>query len=290
MQPKLVVLGSAGMLGHKVFQRLQHEFSSTTGLQRAATSRLAPCGNITTGIDAADFDCLAEHLKQIRPDYIINCVGIIKQRPEAQDPIPAITINALLPHRLAALAATWNGRLIHFSTDCVFSGLRGKYREDDPSDAQDLYGRSKFLGEVRSANGLTLRTSIIGRELAGRRSLLEWFRSQNGGRVRGYRRVMWSGVTTNHAAELVARIIRQHSDLCGLYQVASEPISKLELLLLLKKAYSLDVQIIPDEAEQSDRSMLGEKLRAAIGYVAPAWPDLIRELASDPTPYESWAV
>jgi len=178
--------------------------------------------------------------------------------------------------------------LIHFSTDCVFSGARGGYDEHDPCDALDFYGRTKFLGEVDMGNALILRTSIIGRELKGRRSLLEWFLAQRGGSVPGFRRVIWSGITTNHAARLVAEIICKHPGLSGLYHVASQPLSKLELLFLLRKAYALAIEIVPDDAESSDRSMSGEKLRRAIGYRAPSWPELICELASDPTPYESW--
>jgi len=288
MPPKIAVLGAAGMLGHKMFQRLQIAFPGTVGLQRCAASYLGIAPEVVTGVDVTDFDSLSSVLVDIHPDYIVNCVGIIKQRPEAQDPVQSITVNALLPHRLAALAATWGGRLIHFSTDCVFSGSRGGYREEDEPDARDLYGRTKFLGEVQAPNALTLRTSIIGREIGGRRSLFEWFLAQKGGTVRGFRRAIWSGITTNHAADLVAQIISRHAGLSGLYQVAGKAVSKYELLCLLRNAYSLDIDIVPDDIEISDRSMTAEKLHAAIGYVPPAWPELIRELASDSTPYESW--
>jgi len=290
MPPKIAVLGSAGMLGHKVLQRLQAAFPGTVGLQRRATCNFGAPSDVITGVHATDFDTLSGVLADLRPDYIVNCVGIIKQRPEALDSVQCITINALLPHRLTILAGGWGGRLIHFSTDCVFSGCRGGYREEDEPDARDLYGRTKILGEVQAPNALTLRTSIIGRELVGRRSLLEWFLAQNGGSVRGFRRVIWSGITTNHAADLIAQIINRHGGIFGLYQVAGEALSKYDLLCLLRKAYSLDVNIIPDETEISDRSMTGEKLRAAIGYVPPPWSQLIGELASDPTPYESWSL
>ncbi len=288
MSPKIAVLGAGGMLGHKMFQQLQGSFPTTIGITRRGPVPCADPGAILSGFDAGDFERLAGALRLIRPDYIVNCVGIIKQRAEAKDPIKSITINALLPHRLASLASSWGGRLIHFSTDCVFSGAHGGYREDDASDACDLYGRTKYLGEVQTGNTLTLRTSIIGRELGRRRSLLEWFLSQKGGAVRGFRRVIWSGVTTIHAAWLVSRIIRDHPGLSGLYQVAGCPISKHDLLCLLRDAYSRQIEIIPDESESCDRSMSGEKLRQAIGYTAPAWTELIRELASDSTSYESW--
>lgn len=270
---RCVVVGSSGMLGHKMLQHLSRVFPHTTGLQR---------GN---GIDAADFPRI---LTERRPDYIVNCVGIIKQREEARDAVASIEINSLLPHRLAALADEWGGRLIHFSSDCVFSGNRGGYREDDPADATDLYGRSKLLGEVIAPNALTLRTSIIGRELHGRLGLLEWFLGQNGRTVRGFRRAIWSGVTTNHLARLVARIIREHPRLSGLYHVAAGPISKYDLLCLLRGAYSADIEIVPDDGERCDRSLDGSKLHQAIGYTPPPWDELIGEMASDPTPYESW--
>jgi dTDP-4-dehydrorhamnose reductase len=182
----------------------------------------------------------------------------------------------------------WGGRVVHFSTDCVFNGHRGNYSEEDVSDAEDLYGKSKFLGEVTVANALTLRTSIIGRELTEHRSLLDWFLSQNHKTVRGYRKVIYSGVTTNHLAELVASIIQKHPGLNGLYQVASEPISKYDLLCLVREAYQLDVRIEPDDLEMSDRSMRCDRLREAIAYKCPAWPVLAHQLAEDTIPYESW--
>jgi dTDP-4-dehydrorhamnose reductase len=295
MRVKIVVLGAAGMLGHKMFQRLHEVFPGTLATMRKHVDgppfnhvELLQRADVMTGIDVTDVETLAAVLSEIRPHYIVNCVGIVKQRDEAQHAIPCITINSLLPHQLAKLAATWQGRLIHFSTDCVFSGARGSYTEQDESDARDLYGRSKFLGETAGPNALTLRTSMIGRELTGHRSLLDWLRAQRGRAIQGYRRVIYSGVTTNHLADLVADIIRNHSDLNGLYQVVSRPISKYDLLCLLRDAYWLNVEITPDDAEQSDRSMSGEKLYRAIGYRAPPWPELLHQLVTDPTPYESW--
>ncbi|MCU1236360.1 MAG: dTDP-4-dehydrorhamnose reductase [Candidatus Solibacter sp.] len=295
MSPKIAILGAAGMLGHKMFQRLRAAFPGVVASMRKPAAsppfdriELLQGYDVRSGMDATDFEALSSWLSEIRPDYIVNCIGVIKQRPIAQEAIPTITINALLPHRLAALAAGWNGRLIHFSTDCVFSGTRGAYTEEDESDAHDLYGRSKFLGEAAGGNALTLRTSIIGREIIGHRSLLDWFLSQKGHSVRGFRRVIYSGVTTNHLADLVADIIRNHSGLSGLYQAASSPISKYDLLCLLRDAYSLDVEITPEDTEQSDRSMIGQKLHRAIGYTAPSWRELLNQLATDRTPYESW--
>jgi len=283
------------MLGHKLFQVLRQRFPGVVATTRKETSEapLAPVGllqgeDVVAGVDVMDFDPLRARLQAWQPEFVVNCVGIVKQRDEAGLPIPSIAINALLPHRLADAVATWGGRMIHFSTDCVFSGRRGRYREDDPSDAEDLYGKSKYLGEVTAANALTLRTSIIGRELAEHRSLLDWFLSQNGKKVRGFRRVMYSGITTNEMAEVVSRVVRDSSGLSGLYQVVSEPISKYDLLCLIRDAYGLDVEVEPEDLEVSDRSMVGDLFRAASGYRAPSWQEMVRALSADPTPYREW--
>jgi dTDP-4-dehydrorhamnose reductase len=295
LPPKVTVLGASGMLGHKMLQGLRSAFPSTTAIMRRRKTTPPFChidlfrgSAVCDGVDCLDTEVLHRTLAGIQPDFIVNCAGIIKQRPQANDAVASLEINALLPHRLAAWADEWGGRVIHFSTDCVYSGARGGYTEEDPSDAQDLYGRSKFPGEVAAENALTLRTSMIGREIEEHRSLLEWFLAQKGRSVRGYRRVIYSGVTTNHLADLVTAIIRDSPELSGLYQVASAPLSKYELLCLLRDAYSADIVIEPDDQEVSDRSMRGDKLRRAIGYVAPSWGELAQQLAADPTPYERW--
>ncbi|MDH7570797.1 MAG: SDR family oxidoreductase [Armatimonadota bacterium] len=296
-QPRVVVLGAAGMLGHKLFQVLRERFPGTIATCREDTSQppfnrvsLLQGDDVIPGVDAADFPRLRSLLAELKPDFIVNCIGIIKQREESKMAIPSITLNSLLPHQLAAFAREWGGRVIHFSTDCVFDGTRGNYTEEDPCTAKDLYGMSKFLGEVGEPNGLTLRTSIIGRELVEHRSLLDWFLSQNHKTVRGYTRVIYSGVTTNQMAEVVTMILRDHPALTGLYQVVAEPISKHDLLCLVRDAYGLDVEIVPYDGEVSDRSMKGDKLRAATGYVSPPWPELVRRLAEDPTPYRQWGI
>jgi dTDP-4-dehydrorhamnose reductase len=291
----IIVLGGEGMLGHKVFQTLERQFPDTACTVRSRLDEpfysridLYRPERVIAGVDALDLDGLTRLLEERQPDVVVNCIGIIKQRDEAQRAIPSITINSLLPHRLAAAAATWGGRVIHFSTDCVFSGRRGAYVEDDFSDAEDLYGRSKYLGEVGAENALTLRTSIIGRELSEFRSLLEWFLAQKSKEVHGFTRHFWSGVSTNHLATLVGDIIAEHSQLSGVYQVSSGTINKHELLTLLRDAFRLDVEIVPDDREFCDRSLNGDRFREATGYVCPSWAELATELAADPTPYSSW--
>ncbi len=288
----ILVLGADGMLGHRMFQRLRARFPGTRATLRTsprdprfAGIDLLQGGDIVEGVDAMDEAGLRRQIETLRPGVVVNCIGVIKQRDAAHDAIPSITINALLPHRLQAWLAPWHGRLIHFSTDCVFSGHRGAYREDDLSDAEDLYGKSKFLGEVRHAeNALTLRTSIIGRELFHHRSLLDWFLHQHG-TVRGFTRVIYSGVTTNHLADVVGDVIERHPSLHGLYQVASTPIAKHDLLVLIKDAFrKADITIIPDNKEVSDRSLDGSRFSEATAYVCPPWATLIEELATDSNP------
>ena len=292
---KILVLGGEGMLGHKMFQTLRSRFTDTSctvarSLEESLYRKIPLYneGNVVDRADAMDFGAMRRVLGEHRPDWIINCIGIIKQREEAKAAIPIITLNSLLPHKLAEFAGEWGGRVIHFSTDCVFSGRQGNYTEESPSDAVDLYGKSKYLGEVAVGNALTLRTSIIGRELAHFRSLLEWFLSQDGKTVRGFRRVIYSGVTTNYLAQLVGDLITDHPSLSGLYQVTSPRVSKHDLLCMIREAFDLNIEIIPDEREVSDRSMIGEKFRRATGYSRPEWPALLRQLADDPTPYGYW--
>jgi dTDP-4-dehydrorhamnose reductase len=293
----IVVLGGAGMLGHKLFQVLRERFPGTIATTRENVHEPGLSGvtllsgsDVLSGVDAIDFDALRARLERLAPRVIVNCIGVVKQRDEAKSPILSIALNALLPHRLAEAAGAWGGRVIHFSTDCVFSGRRGNYRDEDPSDADDLYGRSKFLGEVATPNAITLRTSIIGRELTEHRSLLDWFLWQKGKKVRGFRKVIYSGITTNEMASVVSLVIESFPTLSGLFQVVSDPISKYELLLLIREAYGLEIEIEPDDREISDRSMRGEKFHEATGWRSPAWPDMVRALAADPTPYEAWGV
>ncbi len=292
---KVLVLGGEGMLGHKMFQVLMSRYPDTActviGSLRDPFFEFIDLfrqGRVIEKVNAIDIPALGKRLRQLQPQFIVNCIGIVKQRPEARDPIMSITLNSLLPHKLAEFARDWGGRVIHFSTDCVFSGRRGNYREEDESDAEDLYGKSKFLGEVSCENALTLRTSIIGRELAQFQSLLEWFMSQKNRTVRGFTRVIYAGVTTNYLAQLVGNLITDHPNLSGLYQVTSPWISKHDLLCQLRDGFRLEVIIEPDDREVSDRSMIGDRFIRATGYGHPTWPDLVAQLANDPTPYEEW--
>lgn len=294
--PRVLVLGGTGMLGHKVFQHARDRFPETwctirgrredSGLERIGLA--APATAIREHVDAHDWDTVNGVLRELRPDVVINCVGIVKQREEARAAVPSITINALLPHRLAETLAAWNGRLVHVSTDCVFSGDRGNYTEADPSDAKDLYGRAKLLGEVTAGNAITLRTSMIGRELREHRSLLDWVLQQDGRTIKGYRRALYSGLTTIELARVICRVIQDHAALRGLYQVTSETITKYDLLTLIVDAFGLETRVEPDVEFFCDRSLVGERFRLATGYLAPPWPQLVTDLRDDPTPYPGW--
>ena len=284
---RILVLGGGGMLGHKMVQTLSAKYRDTWWtLRRGPRIPFLPLDRCIEGVDVSDWSALQGLLDKVRPDVIVNCVGVIKQRDEAESPIPSLTVNALLPHQLAQAAAVRGGRLIHFSTDCVFSGRKGRYTEADLSDAEDLYGRTKFLGEVAGPNALTLRTSIIGREVNHHRSLLDWFLLGAHTKVRGYRRVWWSGVTTNHLAGLVGDLIERHPSLDGLYQVSSGRISKYDLLCMVREAFDVRVEVEPDDGPVNDRSLDGSRFAAAVGYRCPPWEGLIAQLVNDPTPYD----
>ena len=216
----------------------------------------------------------------------MNCVGVIKQRPDVQDAAHTVTMNALLPHQLAEVCTQTGSRLIHVSTDCVFSGRQGGYAESDLPDPADLYGRSKWLGEVTTAPALTLRTSIVGHELTTNRSLVDWFLSQRG-TVRGFTRAIYSGVTTVEFARLLHTVVLPNEELTGLYHVAAEPITKYDLLRLVAEAYQWPGELVPDGDFVCDRSMRADLLAGATGYRPPGWPQMIRSMHAARTRWSS---
>ncbi len=280
---KVLVLGVTGMLGNAVFR----VFSADAAYQAWGTLRSAsalhhfPQGSharLLCGIDVLDQDTLTSVIARVRPDVVINCVGLIKHLSHAKDPLTALPINAMLPHRLSHLCELVGARLIHVSTDCVFSGRKGLYRESDPSDAEDLYGKSKYIGELHDLpHAITLRTSIIGHELDSSHALVDWFLSQQGN-VRGFTKAIFSGLPTPELARVIKDFVIPHPRLNGLYHVAAAPIDKFKLLGLVAAQYGNKVGISPDDALMIDRSLDGSRFRDATGYVAPAWPELIRRM------------
>lgn len=277
---KILIVGVSGMFGSSAYRL----FASSNGISVTGTARSATLldglprhnrAKIVVGVDALDTDALIQVVADERPDVVINCVGVIKQLPAAKAELPSIAINSLFPHRLAKIAALANARLIHLSTDCVFSGDKGHYRETDFPDAGDLYGRTKLLGEVDYAHAVTLRTSIIGHELGRSVSLIGWFLDQPGPRVSGYRRAIYSGFPTVELARIIRDHVIPNPALSGLWQVASQPINKYELLKLVADIYGKQIEIVPDDSVVIDRSLDGSRFAAATGYTAPSWRDLI---------------
>jgi dTDP-4-dehydrorhamnose reductase len=289
---RILILGGAGMLGHKLWQRYRDRFDTwitlRTSYREVARYELFDPMRTIGGVDAFDLDSVVRVFSAVKPDVVINCIGIIKQLATAKDPIISLTVNSLFPHRLANLCEAAHTRLIHISTDCVFSGRKGMYTEADPSDAEDLYGRTKFLGEVGGPAALTLRTSIIGRELSTTSGLVEWFLSNCGGAVRGYSRAIYSGLTTLVLAQVISDVIEHWPELSGVYHVSSEPINKYDLLCLLRDAIGADLQLEPYAQVQIDRSLDSSRFREATGFQCPSWAQMIQELATDLTPYENW--
>lgn len=283
----ILILGAKGMLGHKLTQVLSEQYKIYATLRNSHITALksSPQVHFIENITVDNIDSIIHALKSSKPQFIINCIGIVKQHTAAKDPISSISINALFPHRLAQICQAANIRLIHISTDCVFSGNQGNYRETDFPDADDLYGRTKLLGEVDTEGCLTIRTSIIGRELESTHGLIEWFLSQENKTVKGYQKAIFSGFTTLALANIISTIINEFPQLSGLYHVASEPISKYELLNLVKQIYQVSINIEPDDSVNCDRSLNSEKFRQATGILPPSWPNMIQQMYQDSTPY-----
>jgi dTDP-4-dehydrorhamnose reductase len=278
------------MAGHKLWQVLAergHEaFATVRGALAGPAAAVLVRDRVIEHVDATTEAGLVRAFAAARPAVVVNAVGVVKQRPEAGGP-RGIELNALLPHRLAALCRVSGARLLHLSTDCVFSGARpgGRYREDDPPDPPDRYGMAKLLGEVAGPGRLTLRTSIVGRELAGGHGLLEWLRSHRGGRVPGWRCAVFSGVTTATLAEAVAAVVEKHAGLDGVHHLAGPRIDKASLLELLARRLELGVQVVPEDGPRVDRSLDGSRFGALTGWLAPGWEAMAERLAADPTPY-----
>lgn len=280
---RVLVLGVTGMLGSAVFRYFDaHAVHEVWGTVRSAAAlRYFSEGQrerLLVGVDVLDQDGLVRTLDRIRPDVVINCVGLIKQLADAKDPLTTLPINAMFPHRLARLCALAGIRVVHVSTDCVFSGRQGLYSENDLSDAEDLYGKSKYIGELHDVrHAITLRTSIIGHELNSCYALIDWFLSQSG-QIRGYSKAIFSGLPTVELARVIEGYVLPNPELFGLYHVAAEPISKLELLRLVAERYGKIIEIVPDDRLVIDRSLNGERFRQATGYAAPDWQALVDKM------------
>lgn len=279
---RVLILGGSGMLGSTLFRAFSRDPQfKTYGSIRDSRDKqhfvLELRDALIPNVHLDGESGLLSVFAEVRPDIVINCIGIIKQLPNANDHLESLTINATLPHRLAKYCAATGARLVHFSTDCVFSGKQGLYREEDFPDAYDLYGRTKYLGEVSYENSITLRTSIIGHELNRSKSLVDWFLSQSG-EVKGFANAVFSGLPTIEVARVVKEYVIPNSKLSGLFHLSVDPINKYDLLNLVANAYGKSIKIIRDDKLVIDRSLNSDRFRTATGFKPKPWPDLIKDM------------
>jgi len=289
---RILVIGGSGMLGHKLVQILGSQFDVWTTI-RAAYSDVERFGifdpaRVIAGVDLTNSNSVPSAIRAANPEVVINAAGLIKQVPESADSVLMLKINSIFPQALAELAIEHGFRLITVSTDCVFNGKKGNYSELDKPDAKDLYGVSKRLGELNYPNCLTLRTSIIGRELHNRHALVEWFLNNRGETVNGYAKAIYSGFPTFVLAQILLKIVSDHPKLQGTYHVSSDPINKFELLNLLNEYYCAGVRIERSDDVVIDRSLDSSAFRKITGFSPANWEQMIEQMASDPTPYEKW--
>ncbi len=288
----VMIFGAAGMLGHAICRRLAASpFTPWAAVRSDWSQHPALHGAVARDhavsfCDILDEASVAGALERATPDVVVNCVGMIKQRAEASNVELSIAVNALAPHRLARLCDNVGAKLIQPGTDCVFSGTKGQYVEEDIPDPPDLYGRTKLLGEVIRAPHLTIRTSIIGWQLTGSEGLAEWFRSRRGKTAEGWTGAIFSGLTTYALADIIIRLIAQHPRLSGLYHVAAAPISKFDLLTKLNALNNFGIDLAKVEGLQIDRSLSGEKFSAATGISTPCWDDMLADMALQRSAYD----
>jgi dTDP-4-dehydrorhamnose reductase len=280
------------MLGHKLYQVLSPLFD-VTGTIRGSFGEVRRYGffketRIIPEINAIDIANVEKAITKNKPDVVINAIGIVKALEEKSGTLLNIWINALFPHQLYRICQAQGARLIHISTDCIFSGNKGHYLEDDPSDAEDIYGKTKYLGEVNDTGALTIRTSFIGRELASTNGLLEWFISNRSGTVDGYTNSIFTGFPTLQLSRIIADIITRYQNLSGIYHVSTEPISKFHLLTLINEAMKLNIGVNKYPDFHCDRSLDSTRFRQETGFAPLSWEQMVKELAEDAVQYLKW--
>ena len=289
---KVLILGATGMLGHKLYQVLRPS-ADVVGTIRSGYKIISRYNFLEPTILIPRFDALQpdaprQVIESIQPDVVVNCIGVINKLVEKTSMETVRRLNTELPHALYRICKPRGVRLIHISTDCVFTGKKGRYTEDDIPDAEDIYGSTKALGELKEEGALTLRTSIIGRELHSSNGLLEWFISQKDGEAEGWTNAVFSGFPTLHLSKIIVDVINRHPELSGLYNVASEPISKFHLLSLINQAFGLNIVIKEAPEPREDKSLDASKFNKATGFNPLPWPQMIKEMAEDAVPYSKW--
>lgn len=289
---RILIFGAGGMLGHKLIQQLSPKFD-TWGTIRGDYSSVERYNifdreRIVESVDVENAESIENAISRVHPNVVINAVGVIKQLPTSNDVVKTLMTNAIFPHRVATLTGKYGFRLITVSTDCVFDGAKGGYTDGDVSNATDLYGKSKSLGEVNLENCLTIRTSIIGRELGTQHSLVEWILSNRGKQIKGFTNAIYSGFPTIIFADIIANLIVNQTNLTGIYNVASEPINKFDLVSLINKQYNAGIEVIPDGELKIDRSLDATRFNQLTGFRPQPWSEMIWKMASDTTPYDNW--
>jgi dTDP-4-dehydrorhamnose reductase len=283
---RVLIFGGTGMLGHKLLQKLNRDFDVYGTVRREFDfSKAIPCwaaSGVVTNVAVEYRASVARAIRTVRPDAVVNCIASppwVQTREELRG---CIAVNARFPLDLAALCHSAGARLIHIGSDGVFAGTRGNYTECDPCDATDAYGKAKFLGEVSGPNCVTLRLSLIGRDIRQPKSgLLEWLLSQQGRSIKGYRRSLFSGLTSCALAQVIRRVLAEHSGLSGVFHVASSPVSKLALLEAIRDRFALRIGIEPDDSVAYDRSLDGSAFERRTGIKPPSWPEMLDELYED---------
>ena len=277
---KVMIFGAGGMLGSTLIKTISHNSSyEVYGTLRNKINFFDKNNSIKifTNISGEKIKDIREILMQIKPDIIINCIGVVKQLKAANDHELSIFTNSLFPHQLHKLCKEINARLIHISTDCVFSGKKGLYSENDNPDPSDLYGLSKLLGEINSENVLTIRTSMIGHSLNSNHGLIDWFLDQNI-KIKGYRKAIFSGLTTLELSKVILKYVLPKNSLNGIIHISNVPISKFDLLNLVSGVYKKSIIISPDDNLIVDRSLNSSKFLKQTGYGPPSWETMIEEM------------
>lgn len=284
---RILILGGNGMIGHKMYQEISKVYKDTWVTLRNNLSSyeyhyIYNPQKVIECIDLTNLENLLNQLNTYKPDIIINACGITIRRGVEKVKSISIILNSVLPHFLNEWVVLNNKRLIHFSTDCVFSGKRGDYFDSDLKDATDLYGLTKSMGEIIHSNcAITLRGSMIGRELENMTELLEWFLIQSDNTIKGFSEVFYSGITTVKMAEIVLILIKEYPQLNGLYNISSKPISKFELLKIFKEYFNTNTIIMPDSTYASNKNLISELFFTKIKMEQPTWLDLIKQLKQD---------